>query len=216
MAEKNQNQYQPPESNGYSRNDQESLHTMEDEEAKHKKRMKWTIGIIAFVIFQVIQALFFVLVIMKFKSPKFRVGDFAVQTLNVGTQASPSFDMSFVAPIRVKNTNWGPFKYDASTVYFTYGGVQVGQAIIPKSKANFKSTKKIDMNVSLRSANLPGNINSNLGNELSSGVITLASQGELKGKITVMFMFKKKKTSQMNCTMAINTATKEIQFVSCK
>ncbi|KAI3422689.1 LEA_2 domain-containing protein [Psidium guajava] len=216
MAEKNQNQYQPPESNGYHRNDQESLHTMEDEEAKRKKRMKWTIGIIAFVIFQVVQALFFVLVIMKFRSPKFRVGDFAVQTLTVGTEASPSFDMSFIAPIRVKNTNWGPFKYDASIVNFTYGGVQVGQAIIPKSKANFKSTKKIDVSVTLSSANLPSSINSNLGSELSSEVITLDSQGELKGKITVMFMFKKTKTSQMNCTMAINTSTKVVQSLSCK
>ncbi|KAI3422683.1 LEA_2 domain-containing protein [Psidium guajava] len=216
MAEKNQNQYHPPESNGYHRNDQESLPTMEDEEAKRKKRMKWTIGIVAFIIFQVVQALFFVLVIMKFKSPKFRVGDFAVQTLTVGTQASPSFDMSFVAPIRVKNTNWGPFKYDASIVYFTYGGVQVGQAIIPKSKANFKSTKKINADVTLSSGNLPSDINSNLGSELSSGAITLTSQGELKGKITVMFMFKKKKTSQMNCTMAINTTTKMVQSLSCK
>ncbi|KAK3429368.1 hypothetical protein EUGRSUZ_E00797 [Eucalyptus grandis] len=216
MAEKNQNQYQPPESNGYHRNDQESLHTMEDEEAKRKKRMKWTIGIIAFIIFQVVQALFFVLVIMKFKSPNFRVSEFNVQTFNVGTQASPSFDMSFVAPIRVKNTNWGPFKYDASTISFTYGGVQVGQTIIPKNKANFKSTKKIDVNVTLSSANLPTNINSNLGSELSSGVIMLTSLGELKGKITVMFMFKKKKTSQMNCTMAINTTTKAVQSLLCK
>ncbi|KAF7847718.1 hypothetical protein BT93_L2695 [Corymbia citriodora subsp. variegata] len=216
MAEKNQNQYHPPESNGYHRNDQESLHTMDDEEAKRKKKMKWTIGIIAFVIFQVVQALFFILVIMKFKSPKFRVGEFDVQTLNVGTQASPSFDLSFVAPIRVKNTNWGPFKYDASTVSFTYGGIEVGQALIPKSKANFKSTKKISVNVTLSSTNLPTDIKSNLGNELSSEVITLTSQGELKGKITVMFMFKKKKTSQMNCTMAINTATKAVQSLSCK
>ncbi|KAF8039415.1 hypothetical protein BT93_B1831 [Corymbia citriodora subsp. variegata] len=215
MAEKNQNQYHPPESNGYQRDDQESLHTVEDEEAKRKKRMKWTIGIIAFIIFQVVQALFFILVIMKFKSPKFRVGDFAVQTLTIGTQASPSFEMSFVAPIRIKNTNWGPFKYDASTVNFTYGGVQVGQAIIPKSKANFKSTKKIDVNVTLSSDNLPSNINSNLGTELRSGIITLTSQGELKGKITVMFMFKKKKTSQMNCTIVINTATKAVQSL-CK
>ncbi|XP_030474955.1 uncharacterized protein LOC115692292 [Syzygium oleosum] len=215
MAEKNQDQYHPPGSNGYGRNDQESLHTMEDEEAKRKKRMKWTIGIIAFIIFQVVQGLFFVLVIMKFKSPKFRVGDFAVQTLNVGTQASPSFDMSFVAPIRVKNANWGPFKYDASTVSFTYGGFQVGQAIIPKSKANFKSTKKIDVDVTLSSANLPSTINANLGSELSSGVITLKSQGVLKGKITVMFMFKKTKISQMNCTMAIDTSTKAVQSLSC-
>ncbi|KAF8039417.1 hypothetical protein BT93_B1833 [Corymbia citriodora subsp. variegata] len=216
MAEKNQNQYHPPQSNGYHRNDQESLHTMEDEEAKHKKRMKWTIGIIAFIIFQIVQALFFVLVIMKFKSPKFRVGDFAIQTLTVETQASPSFDMSFVAPIRVKNTNWGPFKYDTSTVYFNYGGVQVGRVNIPKSKANFKSTKKIDVNVTLNSTNLPSNINSNLKNELSSGVITLNSQGELKGKITVMFMFKKKKTSQLICTITIDTITKAVQSLLCK
>ncbi|XP_030474958.2 uncharacterized protein LOC130134373 [Syzygium oleosum] len=214
MAEKSQNPYQPPASNGHHRGDQESLHTMEDEEAKRKKRMKWTIAIIAFVIFQVVQALFFVLVIMKFKSPKFRVAEFDVQSLSVGTQASPSFDMSFVAPIRIKNTNWGPFKYDASTVNFTYGGVQVGQAIIPKSKANFKSTKKIDVNVTLSSANLPGD--SNLGSDLSSGFINLNSQGELRGKVTVMFMFKKRKTSQMNCTMAINTATKAVQSLSCK
>ncbi|KAF8028568.1 hypothetical protein BT93_E1256 [Corymbia citriodora subsp. variegata] len=196
-----------------TKTDHESLHYM-DEEAKRKKRMKWTIGIIAFVIFQVVQALFFVLVIMKFKSPKFRVSEFNFQTLNVGTQASPSFDMSFVAPIRVKNTNWGPFKYDASTVSFTYGGVQVGQAIIPKSKANFKSTKKIDVPVTLNSNALPSS--SNLGNELSSGIITLNSQGELKGKVTVMFMFKKTKTSQMNCTMAIDTANKAVRSLTCK
>ncbi|XP_010055799.2 uncharacterized protein LOC104443938 isoform X1 [Eucalyptus grandis] len=200
------------ESNHNGRVDEEALLKME--EAKRKKRMKWTIGIIAFVIFQVVQALFFVLVIMKFKSPKFRVSEFDIQTLNVGTQASPLFDMSFAAPIRVKNTNWGPFKYDATTVDFTYGGVQVGQAAIPKSKANFKSTKKIDVNVTLSSNTLPST--SNLGSELSSGIITLNSQGALKGKVTVMFMFKKTKTSQMNCTMAINIATKTVQSLSCK
>ncbi|KAL3738228.1 hypothetical protein ACJRO7_019709 [Eucalyptus globulus] len=216
MAEKNQNQYHPPESNGYHRSDQESVPTMEDEEAKRKKRMKWTIGIIAFVIFQVVQALFFVLVIMKFKSPKFRVAEFDVQTLTTGTQASPSFNLSFVAPIRVKNTNWGPFKYDASTVDFTYEGVQVGQAIIPKSKANFKSTKKINVNVTLSSVNLPSDVNSTLGSDLSAGVINLSSQGELRGKVTVMFMFKKRKTSLMNCTMAINTSTKAVQSLSCQ
>ncbi|KAI3422675.1 uncharacterized protein J3R85_011751 [Psidium guajava] len=193
--------------------DNESQHYM-DEEAKRKKRMKWTIGIIAFVIFQVVQALFFVLVIMKFKSPKFRVAEFDLQTSTFGTQASPSFDMTFVAPIRIKNTNWGPFKYGASTVNFTYGGVQVGQASIPKSKANFKSTKKIDVPVTLSSTALPSS--SNLGSELGAGVINLNSQGEIKGKITVMFMFKKTKTSQMNCTMAVNTSTKAVQSLSCK
>ncbi|XP_048131812.1 uncharacterized protein LOC115746432 isoform X3 [Rhodamnia argentea] len=197
----------------FYRKDQESQQLTDEE--RRKKKMKWTIGITAFVIFQVVQALFFVLVIMKFKSPKFRVSEFDIQSLNVGTQASPSFDMTFVAPIRIKNTNWGPFKYGASTVNFTYGGVQVGQAIIPKSKANFKSTKKINVDVTVSSTSLSADLKSTLGNQLGSSVITLKSQGELNGKITVMFMFKKKKTSRMNCTMEINTSTKTVQSLHC-
>ncbi|KAF8039422.1 hypothetical protein BT93_B1838 [Corymbia citriodora subsp. variegata] len=200
-----------PESNLNGRVDEEALLMME--EAKRKKRMKWTIGIIAFVIFQVVQALFFVLVIMKFKSPKFRISDFAIPSSDFN-QTSPSFNMNFTAPIRVKNTNWGPFKYDASTVDFMYEGSQVGQAIIPKSKANFKSTKKINVPVTLSSTNLPST--SNLKSDLSSGFMNLTSQGELRGKVTIMFMFKKKKISQMNCTIAINTSTKEVQSLSCK
>ncbi|XP_039169218.1 uncharacterized protein LOC104446083 [Eucalyptus grandis] len=181
----------------FYRKDQESQQLTDEE--RRKKRMKWTIGITAFVIFQVVQALFFILVIMKFKSPKFRVGEFDIQSLNVGTQTSPSFDVTFVAPIRIKNTNWGPFN---------------GEVAIPKSKANFKSTKKIDANVTLNSTNLPSS--STLGSELSSGVITLNSRAELKGKVTVMFMFKKNKTSQMNCTMAIDVPTKALKSLSCK
>ncbi|XP_030474984.2 late embryogenesis abundant protein At1g64065-like [Syzygium oleosum] len=211
MADKNQNQYHPTEVNGYHRSDQESLE--EIEEARRKKKMKWTIGIIAFVIFQVVQGLFFVLVIMKFKSPKFRVTAFEAPDLNFGTQASPSFNMSFYAPIRVKNTNWGPFKYGASNVSFTYGGVEVGRGNIPKGKANFKSTKKIDVSVAVNYPGLP--TTSALGDELKAGNITLNSQGELKGKVTVMFMFKKTKISQMNCTMVISTSAKAVTSVQC-
>lgn len=197
--------------------DHEALHAMDDdEEARLKKRRKWTIGIIAFVVFQVVQALFFVLVILKFRSPKFRVAPpDTIQTLTVGPPASPSFDMSFIAPIRIKNTNWGPFKYDATAVYFTYQGVVVGQAFLPKGKANLKSTKKIDVgvNLSLNSANSAGN--PNLGTDLSSGVITVKSQGELRGKVTVMFMFKKRKTSVMDCSMTILVSTRQILGWGC-
>ncbi|KAF8014496.1 hypothetical protein BT93_H0338 [Corymbia citriodora subsp. variegata] len=196
--------------------DHEALHAMEDEEARLKRRRKWTIGIIAFVIFQVVQALFFVLVILKFRSPKFRVTPpQMIQSLTVGTPASPSFDMSFIAPIQIKNTNWGPFKYDATAVYFTYEGVMVGQAYIPNGKANFKSTKKIDVGVNLKldSANLPSN--PNIGTDLNSGIITLSSRGELKGKVTVMFMFKKRKTSVMDCSMTILVSTRQILAWGC-
>ncbi|KAI4376134.1 hypothetical protein MLD38_013925 [Melastoma candidum] len=53
--------------------------------------------------------------------------------------------MRFVALIRIKNGNFGPYKFDASIVNFTFGGAVVSQTVVPGSKVNFKSTKKIDV-----------------------------------------------------------------------
>ncbi|KAI4364921.1 hypothetical protein MLD38_020952 [Melastoma candidum] len=212
MAEKTQQQHHSQESNGYHRRDQEALHSL-DEEEKRKKRIKWAIYIAAFTVFQVMVLLVFGLVIMKVKAPKFRIGTFDIPTLNAD-QAVPSFNMTFVAPIRIKNTNFGPYKYDATTVGFTYGGVAVGAVTVPKSKASFKSTKKVNLEVSLNS-NALSRANSNLGNELSKGVITLGSQGTMNGKVTLMLMFKKKKSTTMNCTMTVDVAAKSVKSVQC-
>ncbi|KAI4376138.1 hypothetical protein MLD38_013929 [Melastoma candidum] len=212
MAEKMQQQYHPPESNGYHRSDQEALRTL-DEEEKRKKRIKWAIYIAAFTVFQVMVLLVFGLVIMKVKGPKFRIGTFDVTKINTD-QSAPSFNMTFIAPIRIKNTNFGPYKYDATTVDFTYGGVTVGTVAVPKSKASFKSTKKVNLEVNLNSNGLLG-ANSNLGNELSKGVITLGSQGTMNGKVTLMLMFKKKKSTKMNCTMTVDVNARSVKSVQC-
>ncbi|XP_031390342.1 uncharacterized protein LOC116202851 [Punica granatum] len=192
--------------------DMESFQSQED---KRRKRMKLAAYIGAFAVFQVIVILVFALVVMKVKTPKFRIGNgIKIQSLTTGTQSSPSFDMNFVAPIRIKNTNFGPYKYDATTVNFSYGGVHVGQVTIPKSKANFKSTKKVDVTVSVNSDALTST--SGLGSELNSKVLTLNSQGRLNGKVELMLIFKKKKSTNMNCTMAINVSSKVVQSLTCK
>ncbi|KAI4310357.1 hypothetical protein MLD38_035340 [Melastoma candidum] len=213
MAEKMQQEYHPPESNGYHRNDREAQLSM-DEEERRRKRIKWAIYIASFTVFQVMVILVFALVVMKVKAPKFRVGELEIQTLTTN-QAAPSFDMSFIAPIRIKNTNFGPYKFDATTIDFTYGGVVIGEVNLPKSKANFKSTKKIDAVVTLNSNALSGN-NLGLGSELTNGVITLGSKGTMNGKVTLMLMFKKKKSTEMDCTMVIDVASKTIKSVECK
>ncbi|KAI4370112.1 hypothetical protein MLD38_018493 [Melastoma candidum] len=213
MAEKMQQDYQPPESNGYQRNDREAQWSI-DEEEKRKKRIKWAIYIAAFTVFQVMVLLVFGLVIMKVNAPKFRVGELQIQTLATN-QAAPSFDMSFIAPIRIKNPNFGPYKFDQTTVDFTYGGVVVGQVAVPKSKVNFKSTKKIDLEGAVNSTALLA-ANSGLATELNNGVITLRSQGTMNGKVTLMLMFKKKKSTQMDCAMVISVVSKTIMSVECK
>ncbi|KAI4370114.1 hypothetical protein MLD38_018495 [Melastoma candidum] len=213
MAEKMQQEYHPPESNGYHHNDREAQLSI-DEEEKRKKRIKWAIYIAAFTVFQVMVLLVFGLVIMKVKAPKFRVGELEIQTLTTD-QAAPSFDMTFIAPIRIKNTNFGPYKFDATTVDFTYGGAVVGQVAIPKSKANFKSTKKINAEVTLNSVALSSNTGG-LASELTNGAITLGSKGTMNGKVTLMLIFKKKKSTEMDCTMVIDVASKAVKSLECK
>lgn len=195
---------------GESDNNHEWLHADE----KRRKRMKLIKYIIAFAVFQTLVIVLFALVVMKVKTPKFRVGALRVQTLAAAVQPSPSFNASFIAPIRIKNTNFGPYKYEATTVGFIYDGVIVGQVGIPKGTANFKSTKKIDVAVAVNSAALPDA--SRLGNELNYRVLTLNSVATMNGKVELMLIFKKKKTTTMDCTMIINLDPMMVSSIECK
>jgi hypothetical protein len=47
-------------------------------------------------------------------------------------------------------------------------------------------------------------------------VLTLNSHAKFNGKGELLFVMKKKKTTQMNCTMNINILKKELQDLKCK
>ncbi|PON43887.1 Late embryogenesis abundant protein [Parasponia andersonii] len=210
MAEKNQR------ANGYTRKDEEST-TMHSDELKRKKRIKLAIYIAIFAVFQVIVITVFGLVVMRAKSPKLRLSnDIEFQNLNIvnSGSSSPSFDMNFSAQVRVKNSNFGPYKFDNTTAVFTYGGATVGQVIIPKGKAGLKSTKKINVIVSLSSSQLPNT--ADLGTELASGTLTLSSTAKMTGKVELMLIMKKKKSANMNCTITIDVNQKKLRSLECK
>ncbi|KAK4804304.1 hypothetical protein SAY86_004121 [Trapa natans] len=146
MAEKNQNQCHPPAANGYSRSsvDAELSSPLDAEEARRKKRIKWAAYGAAFVVFQTIVIVVFVMVVMKVRRPKFRLGaDVTVQT-------------------------WSS---TATTA---------------------------------------------LSSELSTGVLTLSGEGRMEGKAEIMLIFKKKKATDMNCTMVFDVTTKKIASVNCE
>ncbi|KAG5535730.1 hypothetical protein RHGRI_023480 [Rhododendron griersonianum] len=185
----------------------------DSEELRRQKRKKLLIYIAAFVVFQTAIIVLFSLTVMKVKTPKFKVrsatfGNFDVQPTN------PSFALNVNAQFGVKNTNFGPYKYDSNTVYFYYNDVQVGSTVIPKSKANFLSTKKINVAVDLTSANISSN--TSLASDLNSGTLPLTTKSRLSGKVELMLIFKKKKSVDMNCTMDVNISTRELQNVKCK
>ncbi|XP_057489708.1 late embryogenesis abundant protein At1g64065-like [Actinidia eriantha] len=214
MAEKEQQAYHPAAANGYSRNDAETG-GVDSKELRRQKQKKWALYIIAFVIFQTGIIVLFTFTVMKFRTPKFRVRHSkSFDTFDV-QPATPSFNMRMNAQFGVKNTNFGPFKYGNTTITFYYKGTEVGSTIVRKSKANFRSTKKVNALVDLV---MPTTLASStdLISDLNSGILPLTSQAKMNGKVEIMFIFKKKKTANMNCTMEVNISTKSLQNVKCK
>ncbi|CAB4310436.1 unnamed protein product [Prunus armeniaca] len=212
MAERTQQAYpSAPANHGYQRSDAESLENAD--ELKRKKKIKMAIYIGIFVVFQIIVITTMSLTVMKVKTPRFRLGNINVQSFE-SAPATPSFDTKFTTQIKIKNSaNWGSYKFNAANVTFQYQGATVGVINITKGKAGWLSTIKRNVEVSLNSSGITG---SNLSSELSSGVLTLNSVGRLNGKVAIMFIMKKKKATNMNCTIAFDVAAKTLKSLHCK
>uniref|UniRef100_A0A5B7AGB0 Late embryogenesis abundant protein LEA-2 subgroup domain-containing protein n=1 Tax=Davidia involucrata TaxID=16924 RepID=A0A5B7AGB0_DAVIN len=148
---------------------------------------------------------------MKVRSLKFRVRSATFDNFQVGTTTSPSFNLRMNVELGVKNTNFGHYKFDNSTITFFYKGTQVGSADVLKARAKARSTKKFNIVVNLISPS-----NSDFGTDLTSGVLHLTSQSSLRGKVELFKVMKKKKSANMNCTMEIHISAKELRNVVCK
>ncbi|XP_034217043.1 uncharacterized protein LOC117628657 [Prunus dulcis] len=202
MPEQNYPTYPLGQANGHTRRDGESQ--MSADELKRKKKIKLAIYISIFVVFQIIVITTMSLTVMKVKTPKFRLGDIKVQSL----ETTPSFDLKFTTQIRIKNSaNWGSYKFKAGNVTFQHQGQTVGTIDIAKGKVGWLSTVKRNANVSLNSSAIT---------ELGSGVLTLNSVGRLEGKVAIMFIMKKKKATNMNCTIAFAVKEQSVSSVHCK
>ncbi|WRX28462.1 Late embryogenesis abundant protein [Theobroma cacao] len=186
----------------------------QSKELKRKKRMKCLAYVAAFVIFQTAIILVFALTVMRIKNPKFRIRSVLVDDLTFNN-SSPSFNMKFIAQVTVKNTNFGHYKFENSTVTFAYKGSQVGEALVTKgrARARARSTKKMNVTMDLNSNGVAND--SDLGSDLNSGFLTLTSQSILNGKVHLMKVIKKKKSVEMNCTMTVNLAQKLVRDIKC-
>ncbi|GFY84140.1 hypothetical protein Acr_03g0009140 [Actinidia rufa] len=185
MAEKQHPAGYAP-TNGYSRSDEEAARGS-DRELRNKKRKKWALYIIAFIIFQAGIIALFTMTVMKFRTPKYRMRP--VNSLSTTSVQASSFNARLSTQLGIKNTNFGPYKYRASNISFYYKDLAV-----PPSLAS--STE--------------------WGSAISSGVLPLTSQSRLTGKIEIMFIFKKKRAINLNCTMDLNITGKQLENITCK
>ncbi|EXC05942.1 hypothetical protein L484_014210 [Morus notabilis] len=209
MAEKDD---QPLQAETYDLESASSAdHESNAKELQHKKRMRRLGGVTAIVVLLTVVILVFPQTVMRIKGPELRIRSVAIEDLTISNSDtnSPSLSMKFDSEIGVKNTNFGEFKFDESSITFVYKGTEVGDASVEKGKAKARSTKKMNVTAEV-------NANSNLANDVRSGFLTLTSQSKLNGKVHLMKVIKKKKTAEMNCTITINLENKVVQDFKCK
>ncbi|EYU40056.1 hypothetical protein ABFS82_05G107000 [Erythranthe guttata] len=186
-----------------------------------KKSSKKCLAYVAvFVVFQAAVIMVLALTVMKIKSPKIRLNAIAVESFsssNNGNNAgpTPSINMKLLTQLTIKNTNFGQFKYDNATLAILYNGVPLGEAVIPRGRVKARKTLKFNVSFDLNSDRLNGN-NTNLGNDINSGVLRLSSQARVNGKVHLMKIIKKNKSGNMNCDWIVNLATRMVENLNCK
>ncbi|KAK9292205.1 hypothetical protein L1049_020167 [Liquidambar formosana] len=205
MAENNREQFYPlAPANGQARGDPESP-TVQPKELRRKKRIKCAAYIAAFAVFQTIIIVAFSLTVMRIKNPKFRVRSLTIETPTAGNVNSSSTSMRFHAEVIVKNTNFGHYKFENSTITFSYLGNPVGKADVLKGRSKARSTKKMNVTVDV-TYSVPKD----------SRILVLKSQSKLSGKVHLMKVIKKKKSTEMDCTVNVNLETYKVDDIKCK
>ncbi|KAK9292228.1 hypothetical protein L1049_020191 [Liquidambar formosana] len=216
MAEKSEQQFYPlaqATTGNHVRGGGVESPTVQSKEFRRKRRIKCLAYVAAFAVFQTIIIVVFALTVMRIKNPKFRVRAITIENPTFGNATSPSFKMKFSAEITVKNTNFGHFKFENTTITFSYMGVPVGEGTIDKGRARARSTKKMNVSVDVNSDKVLGN--SNLGSDISAGILRLTSHSKLSGKVHLMKVMKKKKSTVMQCEISIKWGTSTVETITC-
>lgn len=186
-------------------------------EVRRRKRRRCLLYIFLFAVFQTGIILLFALTVMKIRSPKFRVSSTAfVSTFDYSAAAAnPSFNIMMYAELSVKNTNFGHYKFESTTVYFYYNNAVVGSVIVPSWSARARSTRRVTVEVALSSTSAGLLDRVQLGSDLRSGVLPVNTQSTLNGKVEVLKLLKKKKSADMECFIAINLPHRTVDYLSC-
>ncbi|KAL5540296.1 hypothetical protein UlMin_042779 [Ulmus minor] len=188
--------------------DIESVKTESDKELLHKYSMKRLAYVAIGTVLQTLIILVFSLIVLRIKSPKFRIASITIEDLDVSSEKNfPTLGMRLNAQVTVKNTNFGDFKFEESSINFVYKGKQVGDASVDEGKVNARSTKKMNVTAT-------GSITAK--NDVEGGILRVSCHCKLKGKVHLMKMIKKKESAEMSCSFTINLKQKMIKDLKCK
>ncbi|XP_073130459.1 uncharacterized protein [Henckelia pumila] len=202
MADSKQQGYPLAPATILPRSDEESARNYQSSEQamKKKKRMKCLAYLAVFFVLQTIVIAVFSVVFLRVKSPKVRLEQVTIANIGNGNTAS------FSAQVTVKNTNYGRYKFDGSLATITSGnGVVLGRFAIPEARAGARSTKRMYV---------VGDLSPTAAD--SNGNLAVSVAANVRGKVELLKVMKRKKSADLFCTMTINFPNNSVQNLVCK
>ncbi|XP_051129203.1 late embryogenesis abundant protein At1g64065-like [Andrographis paniculata] len=127
---------------------------------------------------------------------------------------TPGEGVRLTAQVRVRNANFGSFRFDDASVSVRPSGggddgAAAAQLVIPESRIGPRSTKKISVVVDLVS-------DPESDSDSGPGMASVRVEGKLEGKVEVMNMIKKKKTAELDCRVRVHLSTYVVRDLRCK
>ncbi|XVF51404.1 hypothetical protein PTKIN_Ptkin04bG0182700 [Pterospermum kingtungense] len=179
-----------------------------------EKSSKCLVYVLAIMVIVGTVLLTFSSVFLRVTSPGFEIGSVTVRNLQYGTNSSaPSFNFTLVTEVKVKNTNFGDFRFENTTGNVWFGRIGVGEMKIPTGRAQARATERFNVSVDVSSVRIPDSMN--LSSNISSGVLKLNSNGKLSGQVNVMNLMKRRRHPEMSCFMNLNLTAHKVQDLSC-
>ncbi|KAI4326883.1 hypothetical protein L6164_019407 [Bauhinia variegata] len=157
------------------------------------------------VLFAVV--LVFASIAFRVKSPQIELRSATASHITSITSPSPSFNVTMIAYLTIKNPNFGRFDYDNSTVRVLYEGASVGEKGFASARVKARQTKGINITVNSGIILVTSDIN--------SWMLNLTSYTKLNGKVHLFKILKKTTTTEMACIMNLNLTSKSIQDFQC-
>ncbi|XP_059441972.1 late embryogenesis abundant protein At1g64065-like [Corylus avellana] len=182
---------------------------------KKERSGKCFVYIFAGVVTLSIIVLVFALIVLRVKIPDVKLRSITVKNLKYqgNNSESPSFNATFVAEVTIKNTNFGRFKFDDSTLSVLYGGVNVGDRKMGHGRVKARETQGMNFTVEVRSNRVMDA--RNLSREIEGGMVKLSSYARLSGRVNLMNIVRKRKITEMNCTMTLDLANHAFRDLRC-
>nr|XP_043633777.1 late embryogenesis abundant protein At1g64065-like [Erigeron canadensis] len=191
--------------------------TIRTDDFNKRRKATWASYIIGGIIFLIFIILVFLYAILRVRSIKIHLQSVNIKDLVTNNRLSPaaSFSMLLKAQVTIKNSNFGHYKFENSTLVLAYRGTHVGEAGIGKGLVKARSMKRINIVAKVSSSSWKrDDVSSDY--RASSQKIKLAASAQVTGKVHVLKIIRRKKIAKMNCIMELDTKTQTIDNMHCK